>query len=246
MWIPKEFKTKPKKMDFSSLGQSTVDVTALYADGENLMNAIELMEFDCDPIQFQICDHCGYPGCSSGDWLSIRKIGESVIILPAFTVMDDGEWESSEYDPPYFTRIIGSILLKNGKYEEFRNLVKGIPALSEVKKISSYEISRLLQWEAPFRMFGDYPNPITIKSDLLCTTSLQSDEMAVDALVSLMNHFQSSKLDIDLIPISVEDEKISFFLEGTDFIEWVPMVKRNNGFGLILGSEYSIIEVGQG
>jgi len=246
MWTPKEFSTKQKKMDFSSSGQAEVEVTALYADGQNLMNAIELMEFDCDPIQFQVCDHCGYSGCASGDWLSIRKVGKSVIILPAFTVMDDGEWESSEYDPPYFTRTKGSILLESEKYEEFRKLTKGIPTLSEVKKISSYEVARLLQWEAPFRMFGDYPNPITIKSDLLCTTSLESDDLAVDELKKLMNHFQSSKLEIDLIPISGEDEKISFFLDGTEFMEWVPMVKRNNVFGLMLSSEYSIIEVGQG
>ncbi len=231
-------------MDFSSSGQAIVDVTALYADGESLMNAIELMEFDRDPIQFIVCDHCGYPGCSSGNWLSIRKIGENVIIFPAFTAMDDGEWESSEYKPPHFTRTKGSILLENGQYEEFRSLVKNISALSEVKKISSYEISRLLQWEAPFRMLGDYPNPITIKNDLPYTTSLQNDEQAVDELKNLMNHFQSSKLDIDLVPISGEDEKVSFFLDGTDFIEWVPMVKRNNDFGLALGGKYSIVEIG--
>lgn len=160
MWIPKEFKIKSMKMDFSSSGQAVVDITALYADGEKIMNAIELMEFDCDPIQFQVCDHCGYAGCSSGDWLSIRKIGESIIILPAFTVMDDGEWEASEYDPPYFTRTKGSMFLGTEKYEELRSFVGGLPALSKVKKISSYEVSRLLQWEAPFRMFGDYPSPI--------------------------------------------------------------------------------------
>jgi len=233
-------------MDFSSSGQTVVDVTALYADGGNLMNAIELMEFDCDPIQFQVCDHCGYAGCSSGDWLSIRKIGESIIILPAFTVMDVGEWEASEYDPPYFTRTKGSMLLEAEKYEELRSLVKDLPTLSEVQKISSYEISRLLQWEAPFRMFGDYPNPITIKNDLLCTTSLQSDEIAIDELKKIMNNFQSNKVDIELSPISGGDEKISFFLEGTEFLEWVPMVKKNNSFGLMLGSEYAIVEVGQG
>lgn len=61
-----------------------------------------------------------------------------------------------------------------------------------------------------------------------------------------MNHFQSSEVDIELIPISGEDEKISFFLEGTEFMEWVPMVKRDNVFELMLGSEHSIIEVGQG
>lgn len=66
MWTPREFKAKTKKMDFSSSGQGSVEVTAIYADDENLANAIELMDFEGDPIQFQVCEHCGFPGCSSG------------------------------------------------------------------------------------------------------------------------------------------------------------------------------------
>lgn len=62
----------------------------------------------------------------------------------------------------------------------------------------------------------------------------------------IMNRFQSTNVDIELVPVSDGDEKVSFFLDGTEFLEWVPMVKRNSVFGLMLGNEYSIIEVGQG
>lgn len=245
MWIPEKFEVKPQKMDFSSSGQGTVNVTVLYADGEKLMNAIELIELNADPIQLHVCDHCGYPGCSSGEWVSIRRIGQSVLLIPPFMFMDEGEWEASEYDPPYFTREKGSILMRGEKYEELRGFVNNLPIIGEIKKVSPYETCRILQWEAPFKIFGDYPNPVSFKKDLLCTTSFPNDEVAVNELMSLMNSLQSNKIDIDLVPISREGEKISFFLEGSEFIEWAPMIKDIKGFRLIFGHVFSIADIDQ-
>src|SRR4051812_33590200 len=121
MWTPSAFTVKSKMMYFSSSGQGSVPVNSIYADDENLANAIELIDFDDDPIQFQVCDHCGYPGCASGGWLSLRRLGQFVFLMPAFGKMDMGSWEANEYAPPYFTNLKGSILLSDGSFGELKN-----------------------------------------------------------------------------------------------------------------------------
>lgn len=247
MWTPKEFKAKPKKMDFSSSGQGTADVTAIYADDETLANAIELMDFESDRVQFHVCDQCGFPGCTSGNWLSIRKIGELVLMLPAFREMDRGAWEASEYDPPYFTRVKGSILMDNQKYRELTGLISKLPNIETIKSASSYEIARLLQWEAPFRVLGDYPEPITFRHELLSTTSFPDDDKVVQELLEVLRHFESDDIAPELTSIVENDEKFLFFLDAPNFVEWLPLVrKRDARYGLILKNSHAVVESKQG
>ena len=247
MWTPRKFKAKAKKMDFSSSGQGSVEVTAIYADDENLANAIELMDFEGDPIQFQVCDHCGFPGCSSGGWLSIRKLNEVILMVPGFSEMDRGTWEDSEYDPPYFTRVKGSVLMDEKKYREICALAPKLPNVEEIKPISSHELARLLQWEAPFRVLGDYPGPISFLRELLSTTSLPDDDEAVKRLLDILRLFENGDIKLELVSINEKDEKVSFFLDASDFIEWIPLVKKLAGqYGLVLKNGYSVFETNRG
>lgn len=243
MWTPIEFKAKPKKMDFSLSGQGTVEVTSIYADDENLANAIELMDFDDDPIQFQVCDHCGCLGCASGGWLSIRKLGKLIFMIPAFVKMDQGSWEASEYDPPYFTRVKGSILLEEEQYRIFKAFSFKLPNIEQIAPVSSYELTRLLQWEAPFRVLGDYPNPISFRRELLSTTSFPDDDEAVKILLDAFRLFENDGITTDLSTIEEKNEKPSFFLDASDFIEWKPIVRKSDGkYGLVLTNGYCVVE----
>ncbi len=247
MWTPKEFKAKPKEMDFSSSGQGVVEVTAIYADDENLANAIELMDFESDRIQFQVCDQCGFPGCASGNWLSIRKIGEHVLLLPAFQEMDRGEWEGSEYYPPYFTRVKGSILMDNQHYRELAGLISKLPSIETIKSASSYEIARLLQWEASFRVLGDYPRPITFRRELLSTTSSPDDDKVVQELMEVLRHFERDDIAYELTSIAEDDERFLFFLDASGFVEWVPLVRKSDKrYGLVLKNSHAVVASKQG
>lgn len=247
MWTPKEFKAKPKQMDFLSSGQGVVEVTAIYADDENLANAIELMDFESDRIQFQVCDQCGFPGCTSGNWLSIRKIGELVLLLPAFREMDRGEWEASEYYPSYFTKVKGSILMDNQKYRELVGLISKLPSIETITSASSYEIARLLQWEAPFRVLGDYPRPITFRRELLSSTAFPDDDKVVQELMEVLRHFERDDIAYELTSIAEDDERFLFFLDASSFVEWVPLVRKSDKrYGLVLKNSHAVVALKQG
>ncbi len=246
MWKPQVFESKSQKLDFTSSAQGVVDVTAIYCDGQKLANAIEFMECDENPIQFFVCEECGYPQCATGNWLSLRKIGNYVFFLPAFESMDEGEWESSEYTPPYFTNVKGSLLLTEKQFGEIKKHIKMLPGINNIPELSSYEACRMLQWEAPFRVLGLYPINVEFKGKLLTTTSFKDDASVSHELNKLLTQFFSEKVALCVVPIMEDDEEISFFLDGTDFIEWVPLIKRANNFGLKLLDGYAIIEAKHG
>lgn len=243
MWTPEEYKAKRTTMDFSSSGQQKVEVTTVYADGEKIANAVELMDFEEDPVQFEVCDHCGFPGCASGGWLSIRKLGELTLMIPAFSAMEEGAWEASEYCPPYFTRTKGSMLLAKDNYRDLVALLPKLPRAESIRPISPYELARLLQWEAPFRVFGEYPQPVDFRRELLCTTSAADDADAVRRLLELMRCLESGDIRPELTPINEADEKVSFFLDASDFIEWQPLVRKSGGrYGLVLNGCYCVVD----
>lgn len=168
-------------------------------------------------------------------------------MVPAFSEMDRGTWEASEYDPPYFTRVKGSVLVDEQKYREIGALVPKLPSMKEIKPISSHELARLFQWEAPFRVLGDYPGPISFQRELLITTSFSDDNEAVKRLLDILRLFENGDIKLELISINEEDEKFSFFLDVSDFIEWIPLVKTFDGqYGLVLKNGYSVFETKRG
>jgi len=157
MWTPDNITARPRQMDFTSSGQSIVDVTSIYADEELLVNACELIDFGNEPYQFIVCSHCGYTQCERGNWLTIGTVLDQIFFYPSFMDMEEGKWESSEYTPPYFTRTKGSIYLFNNAYTELQKNLAELQSVEKLKKVTSYEIARILQWEAPYRVLGNHP-----------------------------------------------------------------------------------------
>ena len=59
MWQIKDPELKPATLDFTSSEQGKVQVSQLFSEGIQLINAIELVEWDTDS-QFLICEECGF------------------------------------------------------------------------------------------------------------------------------------------------------------------------------------------
>ena len=84
MWVIKEFELRNVELDFTSSGYGLYHDQALYLDGTCVMNAVGLVVFDGDPVQWIVCDPCGITGCQPGGWLALRRAGDMVILSPAF------------------------------------------------------------------------------------------------------------------------------------------------------------------
>lgn len=61
MWQIKNPEVKPATLDFSSSEQGKLQVSQLFSDGVELINALELVDWDSEDTQFLVCESCGTP-----------------------------------------------------------------------------------------------------------------------------------------------------------------------------------------
>lgn len=227
MWKPTEITTSQSKMDFTSSGQEVRTVTQLYFDDMLFCNGIELVQPDADTVQFIVCDHCGYAGCSSGNWLTIRKLGDLVIFIPSFESMEDGERELSEYQAPYQIRKRGAVYLEKDQFEVAQSYLPDLPGFDCLEEIKNREIALLVQFEAPFRVLGEFPDPIQFRKDLYLATTSELEDGIIPKLEELMNAFYNSMSRAQRIG---SEEDISIFLDGSDLVEWKPICTDGSEF----------------
>ena len=65
--------------DFSSSGQSSPVWTRLKYGQVELCNSLEWTDWTPNPVQVQICDACGTPGCASGGYVHISVLNDLVL-----------------------------------------------------------------------------------------------------------------------------------------------------------------------
>lgn len=159
----KKFKVRKTTLDFTSSGGGIPEVSQLLFNDVIFMNAIEYVEFEEDAVQLNICDHCGTIGCSSGDWVSFRKSGDYILLIPVFELTEKDEWNGTEYAPP---SIYDKETRKRKKdtpyfdletYGRLRKKFPNFPSIDKIKHLKMREAVRLVQYNMPLRLFGTPP-----------------------------------------------------------------------------------------
>src|SRR6185503_8519131 len=149
MWHIENPELRPAKLDFKSSGQSWCDVTQLFADGVQIINAVELVSWDEDDTQFLICEQCGYFHCKRGDWVRVRRSDSQLFILPSFDhVFPDDEWESAEYAPPKYLRQRGVACIDRSTYENLRSQNSSFPPFEQFPELDAREAEVMSNWDA--------------------------------------------------------------------------------------------------
>ncbi len=148
----------PKELDFSSVELPNAKVHSIHVDGELLCNAYELSEWesDSDRMQLIICDHCGTVHCQSGGWVTFRKGGEAVFVLPLFPeILSNDDWAHSEYEPPHIIRKRGVLIFERDVYAKFRASFSKFPRYESIPPMTYHEALLTFQLEVPVRLLGD-------------------------------------------------------------------------------------------
>lgn len=223
MWHVRELEFRERVLDFTSSGQGCPTVTALYADGVCIANALPLMEFDSDHIQVQICEACGVVHCEPGGWVCLRRLGTLVLWVPCFDRMAKDEHGLTEYAPPRFA--LGLPAFPEGAYQELAARVPGFSAIGGIRGLSSREAVRILQAEAPARLLGTFPSePALVREELLLTHGDQQEE-AVTRLKRLLRHAWTN--DLVAVP-GPESVPVEFYLDIRGTPEWRPFGTSGN------------------
>jgi hypothetical protein len=240
MWTVSTISTKQRKFDFSSSGQGRPIYTSLLLDGEIVINMVELVSpNDEATYQFLICEHCGIAQCEPGNWISIRQSGEYVILIPAYNSMLE-EPTSNEYGPPYFFKTRGSVLLTVAQFQEIQRIVPAFPAIDNINRLSGFEAASLYREEAPFRIFGKFPEFRRLMNDEI----VQLDNMGGHSIIlSIENKLTEIGAcnAIRIEKIADKDCPISLNLKSKPKKDWKAICETTTGIELLIGEEYKMV-----
>lgn len=245
MWEIKNPIIQKSKLDFTSSRQGFYEVSQLVFDGIILMNALELMEFDGDEVQLLICDSCGTINCESGNWVSFRKSGDYILLIPAFEQMEDDEWSKTQFSPPRYLKKEGTPFFDLQVYENLRKQLPDFPKTDEIKNLKMQEAMRLTQQNIPLRIFGE-PSQINVRHDKFKNITASSEETVDEQLKRieeiLRKNYQNNS-PARLRRPSLDEEIIYLFIDINEFTDWQALIKTNSGYFLMLEEEFLIEEL---
>lgn len=112
--------------DFLPSQQPSPCWTRLCCDGVELSNGLEGVDWTTNPVQVVLCDACGHPGCGSGGFVHISRLGNFLWwTWPQVEPRDD--WESGHYSPLHAVERSGSVLFSLDTWEALRARVPSLP-----------------------------------------------------------------------------------------------------------------------
>ena len=239
MWTSNKFEIYPKQFDFTSSEQEKPTYTAIKIGDYEFSNLVESIEFESQfSFQHIICDHCGFSGCASGNWLSIRKNDEYIFFIPNFIDMKDEDL-GADFQPSHYFKVNGCLYLKKNEYENLRSYIHQFPKPDELQNFEKEEIIELYKWDVPQKMFGEFPEFQSINEKRIIATSELNDSEVVKIIMQKVEELENSK-SFSLKDFENKENIITIYLDDHKTTEWNALYRENNEFFLLLEGKFKI------
>lgn len=239
MWRIRDPEIRPATLDLSSSGQGELRVSRLWSGGVELINALELVDWDSEDSQFLICEACGYTHCKPGDWVSVRKSGPLVLILPASEYVWGDGGNKGEFEPPHYLKKCGVAYLDLSGYEALRAGHSSFPPAERIRQLSVREATLLFHWDSPARVLGGPPE-INIRRDIVLASSEGDHVEQLGRLDALMRRQYGDESAATLRAVSDGERVVSFYLDAGEFTQWDAAVTDGLSCRLLVDSKYVI------
>lgn len=231
-------------LDFSSSGQERFQATRLVFDGVELMNGLELIEWEEDKTQILICDYCGAIGCSPGGWIAFRSCGNLILLMPAFEAMRADDWSRTEFSPPYFVANKGTAYFERQTWESLRRRFSSFPPFENIRPLQMREAMWLAQYCAPLQILGE-PATLDINhrkfDHVIGATEGEPEEHLRRAECLLRENFENQS-PACLSPLLQDEESVWLFLDAAEFIAWQAMAVRDGKYRFVINDAFIIDE----
>ena len=239
MWKINSLEIKPAVLDFNSSGQGKREVSRLLSDGIELINALELVEWESDDTQVLICEDCGYVHCEPGGWVSFRRSDSLVLILPAADYVWGDSKDKNEYRPPPYLAKRGIPYLTLATYEDLRSRHSALPTVDQIRELNLRESTLLFHWNAPAHVLGE-PPVISTRRDVFAGSCAGDHREPLDRLEDLLRAQYEDNSLAQLRSRLSNERVVSFYLDDAEFIEWDAMVFDGSNYRLLVDSSYVI------
>ena len=221
MWKVGEISVVPTYLNFFSSGGGEMQVRQLLFDQVRLANAVELTDWTrADRIQVVVCEDCGHESCEPGGWVSVRNVGVGVVLCPAFSALEDDEWDDAEFAPPACVLTRGTPFLTAALYARLRALVPGLPEMEALEPLSGREFSRIFQMDAPAEALGLFPKAVSLKDGLVLAVSEGELDDAKETLARRLGELQGPAVSVRFRAIRPDEVPVSFFMDTVPTREW--------------------------
>lgn len=221
MWRVEALSAVPVALDFSSSTGRAHASTAIQAGSVRLINALDLIEFDPEATQVHVCNHCGSAGCQSGGWVTLRRLGEGVVWVPALERMKNGdEFARERYSPPAFMASAGAPYFLPGAWRQLRLWHAKVPAVSELRPASVREVLRALQWAAPCHCLGIYPAPPELRREGIVTVTNGELDAEIRAVNGALAPSADRDSPIQVLLATARLEPIEFWIDLPGIPAW--------------------------
>lgn len=227
MWNVESIRSRRTRFDFTSSEQGQRDVVQVLFDDVTFANAVELTGWGNKPFQVFVCEQCGYEGCASGNWLTLRRVSDFVTFVPAFEYMESDE-EGVDHSPPSYILERGAPKLTRQLYEELRDMVVALPRIDAIAHLSCRDAALLLKAEAPARIMGRPCEEPVLNRKLIVAVSdgdLNERIRQFEALVATA--LASDDVEVEALDASLSTA-VTFYLDVPGFTEWTPMVSHDD------------------
>ncbi len=214
----------------------SVPTLAVYAGDICLMNAAEFSDFSTDPCQLLICD-CGNVGCASGGYASFRRIGDSVALLPTFSMLaSEDDFDRYQFAPPeYLTNSGGvGVFFAPSVYSMLKTRIPALPCVLDLRSLTSAEAITILQMQAPLQVLGRFPVRPSIDRDLVLAVTEGDLESELRQVRSLIDSCLESIFPLRVADAPEDWSSIEFYLDGRYFPTWNDFARLNDRIAISL------------
>ncbi len=227
---------RQSKLEMGGASLDSVPTLAVYAGDTCLMNAAEFCDFSTDPCQLLICN-CGCVGCASGGYASFRRIGDSVALLPAFSLLaSEDDFDRYQYAPPeYLTSSDGvGVFFAPSVYSMLKTSIPALPRVLDLPPLTSTEAITIIQMHAPLEVLGRFPGRPTIDRDLVLAVTAGDTEIELRQVRSFIESCLDFNLPLRVAVVSEGWTLIEFHLDGRRFPVWNDFARINNRIAINL------------
>jgi hypothetical protein len=219
MWRINALETRPAAMDFTSSEQGRPIKSQLVFDGAVVANAIELTDWSEEPVQLEVCAACGHERCASGGWAVVRRLGNALLILPAFEAMAE---DPAEFAPPAWMAQRGPALISAGLIEALQAAVPELPKVETLKPVTGADAARSIQLSAPQEILGQLPETPASRTAKVVAVSQGTIAEVVRELDRLLAEAMAQP-EIRLREPAGDPGRVTLYLDLPGFPEWSPL-----------------------
>lgn len=214
------FELKPATLDLSDRGICSTQ--QLWANGQRLSNAINLVVWEVDAAQLEICD-CGVIGCADGGWVSLRRSGDWVLMMPDWEAIASNPDLPGYYDPPYYLvkEQQGISYWHRADYQRWQDELPGtLPDLKTIAPLTAHEVLKAFQIEAPARVLGRLSDPPRLNPESIVAASEGSHLELLPQLQTTIKKWHNCDRPVTLRPIGPIDTVVQLYIDVAGFPEW--------------------------